>query len=54
MEFNVTAGRMDMGEISIKYAASFNTIDEAIKAYFDCKNYDFRRLEYRGWIIEVK
>ena len=53
-EFNVTAGKIDMGELNIKYASSFKNIDDAINAYIKCNGYQFRRLEYNGWIIEVK
>lgn len=53
-EFNVTAGKIDMGELSIKYADSFKSIDDAINAYIKCSSYQFRRLEYNGWIIEIK
>ena len=52
--FYVIAGKMDMAEINVKHASSFRDFDSAIKDYFDCKGYEFRRLKYKNWIVEIK
>lgn len=52
-QFTVLGGKMDMGELNWKYANCFDTLDEAIQAY-QRLGYPFKRIEYKGWIIEVK
>ena len=51
--FIVTAGKYDDQEPNCKYSDSFETLDDAIKAYDLVMGYPWQYIEYQGRTIEV-
>ena len=52
--FDVLAGKYEEHhELNVKYSNSFDTLDDAIKAYDEVSNYPWAYIQYKGRTLEL-